>query len=203
MKKDYGVVTYLKLINCNDTVYLTFLLGKARVVPLKPITIPCLELTLPQQWRYVSKKENPVDDASRGMQIKTFMQNYRWFKGPSFLWTAEDYQPPIEAETSIQEDDPEIKREHKVNSVILQMAQNPTNYFITYFSEWRKLCLKSKELLALGKDCNAITSTIDVQMNLFKATLVGQSLSLEDLFEAEMVIVCFSQQQRFQNETEQ
>ncbi len=131
-EKGYGVVTYLKLSNCKDKVHVTFLLGKARVVPLKPITIPRLELTaavlavkvdhmlrkelrlllencffgltvrpclntskmrtgvfrllwqtvsyirdktLPQQWRYVSTKENPADHASHGMRIKTFMQN--------------------------------------------------------------------------------------------------------------------------------
>lgn len=66
-----------------------------------------------------------------------------------------------------------------------------------------KICLKRKELLSLERNCNAFKTTIDAQMKLFKATLGGQSLSLEDLFEAEMAIVCFSQQQEFQGEIEQ
>lgn len=41
----YGSVTYLRLLNSNNTVHISFLLGKARVAPLKPVTIPRLELT--------------------------------------------------------------------------------------------------------------------------------------------------------------
>lgn len=154
------------------------------------------------------------------MQIKTFGQSKRWIEGPSFLWTSEDYQPLTTEEYNIQEDDPEIKGEHRVNAFILQGTSNSTNYFITYFSEWKRLkvavawilklrkvlnrlCLKRKELLALERDCNVTKSAVDLQINLFKATQGGQSLSLDDLFEAEMAIVRFSQQQQFQDEIEQ
>jgi len=40
----YGTVSYLKLTNSVKDVHVTFVLGKARVVPLKRITIPRLEL---------------------------------------------------------------------------------------------------------------------------------------------------------------
>lgn len=39
------MVTYLRMQNIEKLVHIAFLLGKARVAPLKPITIPCLELT--------------------------------------------------------------------------------------------------------------------------------------------------------------
>lgn len=51
-----------------------------------------------------------------------------------------------------------------------------------------KLRLKRKELL----DYNVTKSTLDGQMKLFKLTQGGQSLSLEDLCEAEMAIVRFN-----------
>lgn len=44
-KTDPPTVTYLRLQNCNNVVNISFLLGKARVAPLKPVTIPRLELT--------------------------------------------------------------------------------------------------------------------------------------------------------------
>lgn len=41
----YGAVTYLRVQNNRGDVHVAFLMGKARVTPLKAITIPCLELT--------------------------------------------------------------------------------------------------------------------------------------------------------------
>ena len=41
------------------------------------------------QWRYVDTKENPADDASRGMEIHSFLEQQRWIRGPEFLWRQE------------------------------------------------------------------------------------------------------------------
>ena len=41
----YGTVSYLRLMNKAHTVHCSFIMAKARVVPLKPVTIPRLELT--------------------------------------------------------------------------------------------------------------------------------------------------------------
>ncbi|XP_055012690.1 uncharacterized protein LOC129409784 [Boleophthalmus pectinirostris] len=44
-EKGYGVVTYLRIENSHGRVHCSFLLGKSRVKPLKPVTVPRLELT--------------------------------------------------------------------------------------------------------------------------------------------------------------
>lgn len=44
-EKGYGVFTYLKLINEKNDVHVAFIMGKARVAPLKQMTIPRMELT--------------------------------------------------------------------------------------------------------------------------------------------------------------
>ncbi|XP_062414582.1 uncharacterized protein LOC134107160 [Pungitius pungitius] len=41
----YGTVTYIRLQNSKNQVHIAFVLGKARVAPLKQVTIPRLELT--------------------------------------------------------------------------------------------------------------------------------------------------------------
>lgn len=40
----YGTVNYLRLTTNKNSVHVSFMLGKARVAPLKQITIPCKEL---------------------------------------------------------------------------------------------------------------------------------------------------------------
>ena len=41
--------------------------------------------TDPRQWKYVSSKSNPADDASHGLKGKDFLDQHRWNKGPKFL----------------------------------------------------------------------------------------------------------------------
>ena len=44
-EKGYGSVSYLRLLSHDDTVHCMFLMGKSRLTPLKPMTIPRLELS--------------------------------------------------------------------------------------------------------------------------------------------------------------
>lgn len=44
-EEGYGTVTYLLLHNEHSQVHSTFIMGKSRVAPLKPVTIPRMELT--------------------------------------------------------------------------------------------------------------------------------------------------------------
>ena len=41
----YGQCSYLRLINKSDQVHCSFVMGRARVTPLKNVTVRCLELT--------------------------------------------------------------------------------------------------------------------------------------------------------------
>ena len=46
--------------------------------------------TVPEQWNYVDRKNNPADDAFRGLSPKDLLQSSRWLQGPSFLWNHHD-----------------------------------------------------------------------------------------------------------------
>ena len=139
-----GEVSYLRLENEQGRVSVAFLMAKARVPPLRPISIPRMELTAaiisvnvssllvkeldyeniqevfhtdsaavlgyinndvrrfhkyvgnrvqhirdhskPEQWCHVPGKENPADEASRGLSAKQLTENTRWLRGPDILW---------------------------------------------------------------------------------------------------------------------
>lgn len=169
----YGAVSYLRLERDNK-VHVAFMMGKARVAPLKQTTIPRLELTAAvlavrvdrmlqkelqlrleksvfwtdsttvlkyisnesrrfytfvanriavireatdvDQWRYVGTKENPADEASRGMRAEDLLNRRRWMMGPDFLYKSKDGWPKLEVDLRvIPGADPEIKRDLTVN----------------------------------------------------------------------------------------
>lgn len=149
----YGAVTYMRITNHDGEVHCSFVIGKSRLAPIKPMTIPRLELsaavvatrldemmkaeidlpltesvfwteyttvlqyinnqskrfsvfvgnrvatihdlTKPSQWRYANTKENPADDASRGLSADklTSDSDNRWINGPPFLWKSETFWP--------------------------------------------------------------------------------------------------------------
>ena len=50
--------------------------------------------SLPFEWDYVTRDDNPADDGSKGLKLDTMMQkNDRWLKGPKFLWQDKSHWP--------------------------------------------------------------------------------------------------------------
>ncbi|KAI7802084.1 hypothetical protein IRJ41_024663 [Triplophysa rosa] len=268
----YGTVTYLRIENSNGDIYVAFLMGKARVTPLKAVTIPRLELTAAllavrvdlmlkkelrlqlqesvfwtdstsvlryvmnedkrfytfvanrvsiirevtktAQWRYVSSKENPADDASRGRRAGDFIKNNLWIEGPKFLWKPQEVWSKNIVLTAVGVDDPKVKKEVVVNVLNTQGSLNGTSRLMAYFANWRKLqvavawFLKLKRMLLrrIRKKRELDTADTNKQNALVQAncrvenTTGGQTLSAEDLMEAELAIICYCQQQRFPEE---
>ena len=71
-----------------------------------------------RKWYYVETTNNPTDDASRGLGSRHHEKIKRWFKCPSFLWRKEhNWLKKCSIFKWILDDDPVIKKVHKVNAV--------------------------------------------------------------------------------------
>lgn len=62
----YGTVTYIRLVNKENKIHISFLLGKGRVTPLKAVTIPRLELAA----AVLAVKMDAMIKAELGMHLK-------------------------------------------------------------------------------------------------------------------------------------
>lgn len=203
--------TVLKYI-CNETKWFhTFVANRTSFIR---------EATDVNQWRYVGSRENPADEASRGMKAQDFLKGRRWMNGPEFLSKSKEEWPQLDVDLdTISADDPEVKRNLIVNIVVKDL-ENATSYLCCYFSSWMKLktsvawflkVKKSLKLLAqkrkeihaaadLNKDSLNVEREVNKGVQSFKAALKGQSLIPEDLAKAEHAIIVYAQKQEYKTE---
>ena len=88
-------------------------------------------------------RDNPADDASRGLDLRKETSSSKWFAGPAFLWQREELQPSCNVVTCVGDDDPEIKRDVKFNAV--QLVNDVLENVEKRVSNWCKL----KRIIAL------------------------------------------------------
>ena len=95
------------------------------------------------QWNYVKGIDNPADDTSRRLDLRKETSSSIWFAGPAFLWQREELCPSYNVVTCVGDDDPEIKRDVKVNAV--QLVNDVLENVKKRVSNWCKL----KRIIAL------------------------------------------------------
>ncbi|XP_052431710.1 uncharacterized protein LOC127972320 [Carassius gibelio] len=182
------------------------------------------DATTSLQWRFVKSAENPADQATRGLKAKDFVQEERWFKGPNFLWKPEEEWPQSRDQINQgAQQDPEIKGEIKVNVLNIKEGKDIVSKLIDFYSSWFRLkkavawMIRLKETLVqlckvrrqfqesiaqLEKDPEKQASLLQEQMQKYRSTMEKRSLSLENLNQAEIQLIQFSQKQQFQDEIE-
>ena len=155
------------------------------------------EKTDVQQWRYVPAKENPADDASRGLNVAREISSSRWFQGPRFLWQEDKIWEKQTVNEELSEDDPEIKKDIKVCAIIKN--KDIIDHLSEKVSRWFKmkriiaiaLCYKKRLLQSAQKKKGVDID--DRQTGL---------VSLEDIQSAEREIIKSIQEGYFKDEIE-
>lgn len=52
--------------------------------------------TNPSEWKHVPTQDNPADLISRGQEVKKFLDNVAWTKGPSWICASEETWPQLQ-----------------------------------------------------------------------------------------------------------
>ena len=73
-----------------------------------------------EQWKYGESKENPEDDASRGMNSKKIVNIDRCFQGLKFLWRPQSSWETSSVPVLLQQEDPELKKQLKTNKIAVE-----------------------------------------------------------------------------------
>ncbi|KAK3727738.1 hypothetical protein QZH41_005197 [Actinostola sp. cb2023] len=256
----YGQCSYLRLVDVTERVHCSLVMGKSRVTPLKPVTIPRLELTAalvsvkasetlgqeleydvssetfwtdskvvkgyiqndarrfhtyvanrvqqirdhtrPEQWLYVESKNNPADDASRGLSARELLQSSRWLNGPQFLWQPRenwiDFETPNEV-TALSPDDKEVRKTTTLSTVTKESPSLLKR--LEYFSDW----LRATRSLAV---CLRYLRILSNRVQLRKNGMQGPSLksttyipvNVEEIQNAEKKIILEVQKEAFTDE---
>ncbi|KAK3735237.1 hypothetical protein QZH41_008431 [Actinostola sp. cb2023] len=265
----YGAVAYLRQCDNENRTHCAFLMGKARLAPIKTMTIPRLELTAATvstrmghllkseldenpsftyhtdsttvlryianqqtrfkvfvsnrvqtirdltdvgQWRYVDTKENPADDASRGLGAQSLLDNKRWLNGPKFLLLTEHEWPEQPFSMGeVEKDDPEVKGATcaaSSHATLVDHSAASVDKLIRHYSDWYRLKKAVAVFLRVRKILRErAQKRIKVATNASEETKLqtatddqSSQLTVQDLQEAELAIVQYVQSQAYGRE---
>ena len=158
------------------------------------------EVTSPPQWKHVGTKQNPADDASRGLTAEAMLKNKRWIRGPEFLWKSEDAWPSQQCSVSmVAEDDPEVKRASQVLSTKAE-AGSTLGQFFGRFSQWRRLKKFVAWILRYRANLRrAVERSKSGPLPLNKAARL-EPITVEEMNKAEREILIHVQKESFMEE---
>ena len=167
------------------------------------------DFSSPAQWRYVDTKDNPADDASRGMDGPTLLNQRRWINGPEFLWKPDEWPEQPFAMEEIP-DDPEVKRVVSTAATAIDHSATTVFKLFEHNSSWYRLKKGVAVLLRVRKilrTCAANrkskmdeVSSIESQSDKNHPYLLCSPLTVQKLEEAETAIFTFLQSQIFSYE---
>lgn len=101
-----------------------------------------LESSEPSQWRYISTKDNPADDATKPTKYDPFEVESRWFKGPVFLKEAAEQWRKDSFEKAVLSNDPEVRRIFIINEPDKNIVARAYDYGPIdpeKFSKWHEM----------------------------------------------------------------
>ena len=143
---------------------------------------------MPGSWFHISGKENPADILSRGVMDPETLLTTNWFTSAAFLTKDEDKWPKTGDVADLDPNDPEIRQKSVLFALCIK--DESTGIDLKRFSNWLRL----KRVVAwIRRFANNSTSPREER-------IVSQTISSEELVEAESHVVKEVQQEASQEE---
>lgn len=101
-------------------------------------------------WRHISGTKNPADLPSRGCSVKKLLDS-RWWEGPDWLKKEEREWP--KSDINVLTDLEEVFKEKKQNTASLTIGVNDSNWFLSYFSSYKKIVRMVGWILRFSYNC--------------------------------------------------
>ncbi|XP_055590154.1 uncharacterized protein LOC129742298 [Uranotaenia lowii] len=137
-------------------------------------------------WKHVPGKQNPADLISRGINPDNLLSNKLWWEGPEWLKSTPEHWPKLES-TQLLEEPGELRNVH-----ISTENHSFINDFILKYSTYSKLIRATAYWLRL------IESFCQPKENMQRGFL-----SVQELHDAEMIIIKKIQNESFHEELKQ
>ena len=153
--------------------------------------------TDPTQWRYTPTKENPADKLSRGMTANSLATDHTWWNGPEYLSQPEEMWPKM-CLPSINSDDVERKQKHRVTLFASSEREKSLPKL-----KWKGTRLDPERFSDWFKYLRVVAYVIRFIQNSSKVAKVRGPLTVEEVNDAEIMVLRQVQQESFSDELSQ
>ncbi|XP_069133232.1 uncharacterized protein [Argopecten irradians] len=166
----YGQCSYVRLVNTDGRIHCALVMGKARVIPLKPITIPRSELVA----------------ALVSVRMSSMLIRELDYMDRAFLWETDPLAScDTQSVPSLSFKDPEVKKAQVFETATTPVEEKPLIDRLDAFSDWQRakkavaLCLKEIEYLHTAEASHSCDSKQKVCLKS-SSSLCGLDPFLDD-----------------------
>ena len=159
------------------------------------------EATSSSQWKHVGTKQNPADDASRGLSAEALLKGERWLTGQDFLWKSERFWPSQQfTDCTVADNDPEVKKESQVFSANVEVGVTTINKLFGRFCSWYRLKKIVAWILRYRTNLRRAVQHCKSESTLPDKAARIDPLSVEEMNKAEREILRHVQRESFREE---